>query len=96
MERAYVEQELVHLSHKDLVSLVQRQKDKWPLAYSKIQKANKDVLKARLLDPHYAFTTNAPAVPPVVPSVPAVPSAAPSGSIQQLNSVFNTTGSSFD
>ncbi|KAJ7663769.1 hypothetical protein DFH06DRAFT_1393430 [Mycena polygramma] len=87
MERAYIEQELVHLSHKELVSLVQRQKDRWPLTYSKIQKANKEDLKATLLDPRYAFTTNAPPVPPIVPSVPPVPAAVPSASIQQLNPI---------
>ncbi|KAJ7662756.1 hypothetical protein DFH06DRAFT_357694 [Mycena polygramma] len=81
MERAYVEQELVHLNHKGLVSLVQRQKEKWPFAYSKIQKANKDDLKATLLDPRYTFTTNAPPVPAAASSAP----------IRQLNSIPGET-----
>ncbi|KAJ7886074.1 hypothetical protein B0H13DRAFT_1889352 [Mycena leptocephala] len=62
MERAYVEQDLAGLTHNELTSLVERQKDKWPLTPGKIRKSNKNELKQKLLDPKLGFTTNQPII----------------------------------
>lgn len=48
------------LKRLGLVSLIERQLDKWPLPKGKLSKVNKPDLKAKLLDPALGFTTNEP------------------------------------
>ncbi|KAJ7742818.1 hypothetical protein B0H16DRAFT_1860578 [Mycena metata] len=88
MERPYITKEVEGLGQKELVALVRRQINKWPLTPGKLSKANKADLKSKLLDPKYGFTTDKPAIPGT-DSVPGGSTAGPSATIATAPTVDN-------
>ncbi|KAJ7763105.1 hypothetical protein DFH07DRAFT_770837 [Mycena maculata] len=61
MEQPYTEGDLKGLKRAELVALINRQLNRWPLPRGKLSKVNMPELRAKLLDPALGFTnTNTP------------------------------------